>query len=53
MTKTNKRMDDDMQADDPMSDFFLDKPFPMDDKRDMKIGKSSGNGGNKKAPAKI
>ena len=53
MTKTNKRVSDDMLADDPMSDFFLDKPFPIEDKRDMKRGKSSGNGTMKKAPAKI
>ena len=46
-------MNDDMLADDPMSDFFLDKPFSMEEKRDMKRGKSSGNGGIKKAPAKI
>ena len=37
-----------MLADDPMSDFFLDKPLQVE-KREMKRGLSQG----KKTPAKV
>lgn len=43
------RKDDTLFADDPMSDFFLDKPLSVE-KKDLKRGKSIGS---KKAPSKI
>ena len=46
MQKSQKK-DRDLFADDPMSDFFLDKPLSIEK---PKRGKSNGN---KKTPAKI